>query len=73
MVGHLEYLNTLNKDSYKDDAKSAQTAKLRSLTCYYFFIAENEGIVGNLEVEINRGNSIACVKCLQAAQSTLLA
>ncbi|KAF3034323.1 hypothetical protein E8E12_004956 [Didymella heteroderae] len=55
LVQPLEYLNNLKKESYKDDAKSARTAKLRSLISYYFFIAENKGLIGNPRVDINEG------------------
>jgi hypothetical protein len=55
LVEPLEYLNNLEKDSYKDDAKSARTAKLRSLISYYFFVAENAELISNPKVDINGG------------------
>lgn len=55
LVQPLEYLNNLKKASYKDDAKSARTAKLRSLISYYFFVAENKGLIGNPGIEVNGG------------------
>ncbi|KAJ4379423.1 hypothetical protein N0V86_005468 [Didymella sp. IMI 355093] len=55
LVEPLEYLNNLEKDSYKDDAKSARTAKLRSLISYYFFVAENADLISNPKVDINGG------------------
>lgn len=55
LVQPLEYLNNLKKASYKDDAKSARTAKLRSLISYYFFVAENKGLIGDPGIEVNEG------------------
>ncbi|KAG9197379.1 hypothetical protein G6514_001641 [Epicoccum nigrum] len=42
------YLNDLRKSSYgTGNGSSARTAKIRSLISYYFFLAENEGLIGN--------------------------
>lgn len=53
LVQPLEYLNNLKKVSYKNDAKSARTAKLRSLVSYYFFLAENQGLISNPRIDVH--------------------
>lgn len=53
LVQPLEYLNNLKKVSYKNDAKSARTAKLRSLVSYYFFLAENQGLISNPGIDVH--------------------
>lgn len=55
LVQPLEYLNNLKKASYKNDAKSARTAKLRSLISYYFFLAENEGLISSPGIDVHEG------------------
>jgi hypothetical protein len=53
LVQPLEYLNNLKKVSYKNDAKSARTAKLRSLVSYYFFLAENQGLISSPGIDVH--------------------
>ncbi|KAJ8112679.1 hypothetical protein OPT61_g5004 [Boeremia exigua] len=49
----IEYLNNLKKTSYTTaSGASARTAKIRSIISYYFFLAENEGLVGDPRVKI---------------------
>ncbi|KAH6622026.1 hypothetical protein C7974DRAFT_377651 [Boeremia exigua] len=51
----LEFLNNLKKSTYAKNgsgASSARTAKIRSIVSYYFFLAENEGLIGDPRVSI---------------------
>lgn len=49
----LEYLNNFKKTSYANGGgSSARTAKIRSVISYYFFLAENEGLIGDPRVTI---------------------
>ncbi|KAF3049347.1 hypothetical protein E8E11_003021 [Didymella keratinophila] len=53
LVQPFEYLNNLKKASYKNDAKSARAAKLRSLVSYHFFLAENQGLIGDPGIDVH--------------------
>lgn len=49
----LEYL--INQKSYDNGRATSAPAKLRSLISYYFFIAENQGLIGDPRVTIGDG------------------
>ncbi|KAF2994571.1 hypothetical protein E8E13_000852 [Curvularia kusanoi] len=63
-----DYLNKLKKSSYGNGpASSARAAKIRSLVSYYFFLAENEGLIGDPLVAADE----SCAKRLCSAAREL--
>lgn len=71
LIQPLEYLNISKDKTYADGSgTSARTAKIRSVISYYFFLAENEGLIGAPRVTIGEAfgkRLCAAIKELQSA------
>jgi hypothetical protein len=68
-----EYLNNLkSKSSGAKPGSSTRAAKIRSIVSYYFFLAENEGLIGDPRVTI--GDAFGkrfCAACAELQESNL--
>ena len=68
-----EYLNNLkSKSSGAKPGSSARAAKIRSVIAYYFFLAENEGLIGDPRITVGEAfGKRLCAACAELQEVDL--
>ncbi|XPS74064.1 hypothetical protein M3J09_006190 [Ascochyta lentis] len=75
-VDLLEPFNYLNKLTTKSNGampgSKARAAKIRSVISYYFFVAENEGLIGDPRINVGKAfGKRLCAACVELQQAKL--